>query len=74
MSEQKDELVHVAFGQAHKPLIGLRKSWLTRKVHNKLNIEAEVMKQYAPDDISRDIVARMAQMTVVINSRTTGIP
>lgn len=46
----------------------------TGKIHDKLNVKAEVMKQYAPNDIGRDIVARMAQMAVVIDSRATSIP
>lgn len=46
----------------------------TCKVHDKHDIETVVMKQYAPDDVSRDVIARMAQVAVVIHRRTTGVP
>lgn len=45
-----------------------------RNVHHKVDIELEVVAHNAPNDISADIVAGVAQMRIIIDSRTTGIP
>lgn len=43
-------------------------------VHDKVELEAKVMRQNAPNDIGRHIVARMSQMALVVHSRTAGVP
>ena len=45
-----------------------------RSVHHEANLEAEVISENAPDDVCGDIIASMAQMSVIINRRTAGIP
>lgn len=43
-------------------------------VHDKVQLEAKVVHENAPDDIGRDIVARMAQVALVVHGRTAGVP
>ena len=43
-------------------------------VHHKMNIELEVVSHNAPNNIRSHIVARMAQMRIVVNSRAARIP
>lgn len=43
-------------------------------VHDKVKLEAKVMRQDAPNDICRHIVARVSQMALVVHSRAAGVP
>ena len=45
-----------------------------RYVHYKLDIEFEVVTQYAPNDVCGDIVASVAKVGIVVYSRTAHIP
>lgn len=43
-------------------------------VHHKCNIKLEKVSQYPSQDVGADIVSRMAQMSVVVDCRSAGIP
>ncbi|KAI6751862.1 hypothetical protein HG531_006558 [Fusarium graminearum] len=43
-------------------------------VHDKLDLEAKVVHQDTTDNVCRDIVASMTQVTLVVYGRTAGIP
>lgn len=43
-------------------------------VHYKLDVELEVVAQYAPNDIRGHIIARMAEMCIIVNGGAANIP
>ena len=43
-------------------------------IHNELDVGTKIVHQDATNNVGRDIVARMPQMTLVVDSRTAGIP
>lgn len=45
-----------------------------RNIHNKVDIELEVVAHNSADDISANIVAGVSQMRIVVNSRATRVP
>ena len=42
-------------------------------VHDKVDLEAEIVQEDTSNDVGRDVVARMAKMALVVHSRTAGI-
>lgn len=43
-------------------------------VHDKVDVEAKVVHQNTTNNVCRDIVASMTQVTLVIYSRTASVP
>lgn len=45
-----------------------------RNIHNEIDLELEIIPQYPPQYINTNIVPRMAQMGVIVDSWAAGVP